>query len=184
MENIKNEILNLLRSESYIPLAPNEMLSLFNANGYSFDEGDFWRTIQEMEGEDFSIAFTKRNKIALSESLGQYKGVYSASARGSFGFVTTEKEEFFVPPSLSFCALNGDTVICKRLDRGSRFYGKGNEAEVIAILDRGISEIIGTLTLYHNGRGQAGHITPDNERIKPSVLVSSKALNISFSSKG
>ena len=177
LNKIKDEILNLVREVDYIPLTPNEMLSLFNANGYDFDEGDFWRTVQEMEGEDFSIAFTKRNKIALAESLGQFKGIYSASSRGIFGFVTTEKEEFFVPPTLSFCALNGDTVICKRLDRGSRFYGKGNEAEVIAILDRGFDEIIGTLTIYNNGRGQAGHITPDNERIKPSVLVSSKSLN-------
>ena len=175
--NIKDTILELVGSDSYTPLTPAEMLSLFNENGYNFDEGDFWRTVHEMEGEDFSIAFTRKNKIASAQSVGIFKGIYSASSKGSFGFVTTDSEEFFVPPSLSFCALNGDTVACKRLDRGSRFYGKGNEAEIIAILDRGIEEIIGTLYIYDNGKGQAGHVTPDNDRIKPSVLVSSKALN-------
>ncbi|MBQ7225470.1 MAG: ribonuclease R [Clostridia bacterium] len=177
MKSLKNEILDLVTAQTYLPLTPNEMISLFNNNGYDFDEGDFWRAIHEMEGEDFSIAFTKKNKIVSAESTGQYKGVYSASAKGSFGFVTTEKgEELFIPPSLTFCALNGDTVICKRLDRGSRFFGKGNEAEVIAILDRGFKEIIGTLTLYPSGKGMRGHITPDNERIKPSILVDTKSL--------
>ena len=174
MINIKEAILDLLSLDSYSPLSPSEMLEFLKGDFPTLDEGDFWRTVQEMESEDFSIAFTRKNKIMSAAALGQYKGVYSASSKGGFGFVTTEQGEFFVPPSLTFCALNGDTVVCKKLDRGSRFFGKGNEAEVIAILDRGITEIIGTLTLYSNGKGQAGHITPDNERIKPSVLVSSK----------
>ena len=177
MEKIKNAILDLIQGENYTPLNPNEMLSLFNGNGQNFDDGDFWRTVQEMEGEDFSVVFTRKNKIVSADSVGQYTGVFSASPRGGFGFVTTEKGEFFIPPSLTFCALNGDTVVCKRLDRGSRYFGKGNEAEIVAILKRDISEIIGTLTLYANGSAQAGHITPDNERIHASVLVSAKSLN-------
>ena len=173
--NIKEEILDLLGQGDYIPLTPNEIYALLSSNE-KIDEGEFWRTVQEMEGEDFSIAFTKRNKIVLAESVGQFKGVFSASSKGGFGFVTTDKEEFFIPPSLTFCALNSDTVICKRLDRGSKFYGKGNEAEIIAILDRGFSEIIGTLTVYPSGKGLAGHVSPDNERIKHSVLISPKNL--------
>ena len=177
MDKIKNAILDLIQDEGYIPLSPNEMLSFFSDGGNDFDDGDFWRTVQEMEGEDFSIAFTKKNKIVLAKTVGQYKGIYSSASKGGFGFVTTEDGEFFIPPALSFCALNGDTVVCKKIERGSRYYGKGNEAEIIAILDRGITEIIGTLSVYLSGKGQAGHISPDNERIKPSVLVSLKALN-------
>lgn len=175
---IKDAILELIGDSTYSPLTPAEMLTLFNASGYNFDEGEFWRTVQEMEGEDFSIVFTRKNKIVSAENHGVFKGIYSASSRGSFGFVTsTQGEEFFIPPALSFCALNGDTVVFKRLDRGSRYYGKGNEAEIIAILERGFAEIIGTLYIYDGGRGQAGHITPDNDRIKPSILVSSKGIN-------
>ena len=177
MKQIKNAILELVQDESYIPLSPNEMLAFFNDDGFNFDEGDFWRTVQEMEGEDFSIAFTKKNKLILAKSIGIYKGLYSSASKGGFGFVTTENGEFFIPPALSFCALHGDTVVCKKIDRGSRYFGKGNEAEIIAILDRGVKEIIGTLSIYLGGKGQAGHISPDNERIKPSVLVSSKAIN-------
>ena len=177
LDKIKNAILDLVQESNYIPLSPNEMLEFLNNSGNDFEDGSFWSTIQEMESEDFSIAFTRKNKIVLAESIGQYKGIYSAASTGGFGFVSTEKGEFFIPPSLSFCALNGDTVICKRLECGSRYFGKGNEAEIIAVLDRGFEEVIGTLTLYASGKGHAGHITPDNERIKPSVLVSSKALN-------
>ncbi len=177
MENIKNAILDLIHDDNYIPLSPNEMLSFLNEGGATFDDGDFWSTVQEMEGEDFSIAFTRKNKIVSAESVGQYVGHYSAAASGGFGFVETPEGDFFIPPALSFCALHGDTVVCKRIDRGSRYFGKGNEGEIIAILERNLTEIIGTLVLYQSGRGHAGHITPDNERVKPSVLVSSKGLN-------
>ena len=177
MEQIKQEILDILSQPDYIPLTPQEVFALLDRADCQIDEGDFWRAIHEMEGEDFSIAFTKRNKLCLSQVLGQYKGTFSSAAKGGFGFVTTEAGEFFIPPALSFCALHGDTVICKKIDRGSRYFGKGNEAEVIAVLERGVTEIIGTLTLFHSGKSQAGHISPDNERIKHSVLVSSKALN-------
>ena len=176
MQDIKNVILELINGENYIPLNPGEMLSLLNANGNELDEGDFWRALQEMEGEDFSIAFTRKNKIASAESVGLFKGHYSAAASGGFGFVSTPGGDFFIPPALSFCALHGDLVVCKRIDRGSRHFGKGNEAEIVAVLERDIEEIIGTLVLYQSGKGHAGHITPDNERIKPSVLISSKHL--------
>ncbi len=177
MEQIKKDILDILSQPDYIPLTPQEVFALLDRADTQIDEGGFWRTIHEMEGEDFSIAFTKKNKLALAKCLGQYKGTYSAASKGGFGFVTTEQGEFFIPPSLSFCAMHGDTVICKKIDRSSRYFGKGNEAEIIAILERGEKEIIGTLTLFHSGKNRAGHISPDNERIKYSVLVSSKALN-------
>ena len=57
LEKIKNAILDLIQDENYIPLSPNEMLAFFNDGGFDFGDGDFWRTVQEMEGEDFSIAF-------------------------------------------------------------------------------------------------------------------------------
>jgi len=177
MENIKNAILDLIHNDNYVPLSPNEMLSFLNDSGNAFEDGDFWSTVQEMEGKDFSIAFTRKNKIVSAQSVGQYIGHFSAAASGGFGFVETPVGDFFIPPALSFCALNGDLVVCKRVERGSRYYGKGNEGEIIAILEREVTEIVGTLVLYQSGRGHAGHITPDNERIKPSVLVSSKGLN-------
>ena len=117
---IKEEILSLVNNKDYSPLTTYEMLELFNNNGRSFEEKDFWRAVSIMEGEDFTVAFTKKGKLVSCEALGQYKGIYSASSKGGFGFVTTDKGEFFVPPSLSFCALTGDTVVCKKIDRGSR----------------------------------------------------------------
>ena len=175
MAELEKAIIELISRQDYIPLTPKELQVQLEADGININDEDFWRTIQKMWSEDFTVAFTKRNKIVAPESVGQYKGVYSASPRGSFGFVTTESgEELFIPPSLTFCALNGDTVICKRLDRGSRFYGKGNEAEVTAVLERGFDEIIGTLYLFNSGKGKKGHITPDNERIKHTVLVPSQ----------
>ena len=149
---IKDEILALVNEKDYSPLTTYEMLELFNNNGRNFDESDFWRAVSIMEGEDFTIAFSKKGRLVSCEALGQYKGIYSASSKGGFGFVTTDKGEFFIPPNLSFCALTGDTVVCKKIDRGSRYYGKGNEAEIIAVLERGFTEIIGSIAIYNNGK--------------------------------
>lgn len=174
--SIKEQVTDLLSQKDYIPLTPQEIYALLCVSDPSLDEGEFWRCVQEMASEDFSVAFTKRNKLVLAETVGQFKGVFSASSKGGFGFVTTDKEEFFIPPSLTFCALNSDTVVCKRLDRGSRFYGKGNEAEIIAILDRGFTEVIGTLVVYPGRNGLVGKVSPDNERIKHTVRVLQKHL--------
>ena len=165
---IKERILDTVTGYAYIPMTPGELYDYLNEDG-SLDEGEFWRAVQEMEGEDFSIVFTKKNKLVSAENVGQYKGLFSSSAKGGFGFVTTDKEEFFVPPALTFCAINGDTVICRRLDRSSRYFGKGNEAEVVAVIDRGVQEIIGTLTVYNSGKGKSGHLNPNLVRVEMSV---------------
>ena len=171
--NIEELILNTVSERGYVPLSPHEMFSQFDNLGFS--ESEFWRALSSLE-LDYKVAFTKKGKIARASDMGYLSGTFSASARGDFGFVTTEEGDFFVPPKFTSGAYHGDSVVIKKIDYLSKYYGKGNEAEIIAVTQKNIKEIVGTLTLYSNGRRPLAYVTPENERIRFKIKLSTKNL--------
>ena len=64
--------------------------------------------------DGYEVALTKKGKIIRPDETGIFKGTFSASPRGDFGFVVTEKGDFFIPPKFTKHALNGDTVVIKK----------------------------------------------------------------------
>lgn len=172
---IKEAILDIISYDDYIPLTPAQLFSQVCSMG--FDEFEFFDTLYKME-ESFEVGLTKKGKIISSESLGILKGEFSASARGDFGFVVTEKGDFFIPPRLTQGALNGDTVAIKKLEISSKYYGKGNEAEVVGIISRSLDKFIGTFKIIlHNGSRSIATVIPDNDKIKLNVSIPYKHFN-------
>ncbi len=170
---IKELILDKLSWDSYIPLSPGDMLYEISPKG-EINEEDFWRVLYKME-ESYDVGLTKKGKITRPSDVGIFKGIFSASPRGDFGFVVTDKGDFFIPPKLTQGALNGDEVAIKKIEMSSKFYGKGNEAEVIKVTKRSLESYIGTFkVLVHNGNRSIGTVIPDNDKIKLSVTVSFK----------
>lgn len=173
---IKELILDKLSWDSYIPLSPGDMLYEISPKG-EINEEDFWRVLYKME-ESYDVGLTKKGKITRPSDVGIFKGIFSASPRGDFGFVVTDKGDFFIPPKLTQGALNGDEVAIKKIEMSSKFYGKGNEAEVIKVTKRSLESYIGTFkVLVHNGNRSIGTVIPDNDKIKLSVTVSFKHFN-------
>ena len=171
--DIKKLILDTVDSAGYVPLLPYEMHEFLNE--YQIEESDFWRALSSLEA-DYDIQFTKKGKIASAKEMGYQKGEYSSSSKGAFGFVTTENGDFFIPPKFTNGAYHGDRVVIKRIDFSSKYFGKGNEAEIVHIIEYGIKAVVGTLTVYSNGRRPIAYVTPDNERIRFKVKVSTKEL--------
>ncbi len=171
--DIKKLILDTVESTSYTPLLPFEMLELFSE--YEINDSDFWRALSSLEME-YEIQFTKKGKIASAKEMGYLKGEFSASSKGAFGFVTTDNGDFFIPPKFTNGAYHGDKVVIKRIDYLSKYYGKGNEAEIIDIIEYGIKDVVGTITIYSNGRRPVAYVTPDNERIRFKVKIPYKTL--------
>lgn len=171
--DIEKLILDTVSQNSYVPLSPYDMFALFE--GYGFDESEFWRALSSLE-VNYEVQFTKKGKIALASEMGYLKGILSSSSRGDFGFVNVGEDEYFIPPKFMAGAYHGDTVVIKRIDHLSRYYGKGNEAEIVEILDRGIKTLVGTLEVYSNGRRPLAYVTPENERIHFKVKISTKNL--------
>lgn len=176
MKKIKDIILSLIYRDDYIPLLPTDMYYEVAPNR-ELTEEEFWRTLYDMES-NFEIALTKKGKIIKPDDVGIFTGVYSASPRGDFGFVVTEKGDFFIPPKFTKNALNGDTVAIKRIEMSSKFYGKGNEAEIIAITKRSLDTFIGTFKIVvKNGNRSIARVTPDNDKIKLDITVHAKHFN-------
>ena len=172
--DIKKLILDTVDSPGYVPLLPYEMLEFLSE--YQLEESDFWRALSTLENE-YEVQFTKKGKIASAKEMGYLKGEFSSSSKGAFGFVTTESGDYFIPPKFTSGAYHGDRVVIKRIDFSSKFYGKGNEAEVVDIIEYGIKAVVGTLTVYSNGRRPIAYVTPDNERIRFKVKISTKELD-------
>lgn len=171
--DVKKLILDTVESDGYVPLSPYDMHTMLAPLGV--DESEFWRALSTLE-LDYEIQFTKKGKIARSADMGFFKAKISASSRGDFGFAVTDDGEFFIPPRFMRGAYHGDTVIVKRIDYLSKYYGKGNEAEVVEILERGATETVGTLTVYSNGRRPVAYVIPENERLHLKIKVNPRSL--------
>ena len=93
-------------------------------------------------------------------------GRYMATQRG-FGFVRVENEEddIFIPGVHTKGALDGDTVQVQVKKEGEE--GKRREGQVLNILERGNSIIVGTYTRSRN----FGFVTPDNQKFTKDIYV-------------
>jgi len=165
----KEKIKEVISGEFYIPMTPPELYTL--CGEADFDAGDFFDTLCKME-ESIEICVTKNGKIASPEACGYIKGVFSASTRGRFGFVTTDSGDFFIPPKFTMTAMDRDEVLIKRISAGAGYKRNGNEAEVYAILKRNTEEFTGTFRGYSRAGRMLGEVIADDTRLDIRASVS------------
>lgn len=160
---LKEEILSILSSDMYTPLEPSELFEVVCGSRDAMVK-DFFKVLCEME-ECFEISVSKKGKISLPDKNEFVRGVFSASSHGKFGFVSTDEGEFFVPPQFVCGAMNRDTVVAKRIKRSSRYYGKGNEVEIVAISERAVTEFTGEFIGFTSKGKTYGEVRADDERL-------------------
>ena len=112
------------------------------------------------EGE---LLMDSRFRFGTAEQFGAMRGVLSCNERG-FGFFVPENgaPDLFIPHRSMKNALHGDTVLAFCV--GGR---NGDEGEVLAVLERGYGELVGT---YHHDR-RAGRLCPDDRRFDADVVI-------------
>ncbi len=95
------------------------------------------------------------------------QGTLSINKAGD-GFVTVEgyDEDFFVSSSRLRTALHGDTVIIVPVER-RRQSGKRVEAEVLSVVQRATTLIVGTFELHR----KTGMVVPDDKRFRRDIYV-------------
>lgn len=162
-KEFKEKILEIISSPLYTPLTPNELFDLA-CEGKETKIKEFFKTLCEME-ESFEIFVSKKGKISMPEKGLFVRGTYGASSHGRFGFVSSDEGEFFIPPALTCGVMNGDKVVAKRLTPKSKFYGRGNEAEIVGVTERGITEFTGEFEGFASKGKLFGIVRPDNERL-------------------
>ena len=167
---IKDTLLEFMREEAYRPMDIQELVSVFDINPDEYRA--FKKTLKTMEKEGL-IFRTKKDKFALPERLGLITGKLQAHAKG-FGFLIPEVEgekDVFIPSSFINGAMNGDRILVQitREDKN----GKKREGEVIQILERGNTKIIG---VYEDSKN-FGFVIAEDTRISQDIFRSKKDRN-------
>lgn len=118
--------------------------------------------------DDGEIFLLQSGQYGTAEQLGLVVGTLTGNERGFAFLVPDDKqtypEDFFIPRRGRRGAYHGDKVLA--LPVGGE---KGDEAEVVCILERGFKQIVGTFYKDRNG----GYLYPDEKRFDTHIFIHS-----------
>ena len=157
----KNKIGELVEADFYIPMKEKEMAAFLQVS--KEDREDFHELLDELLREG-KIDITERGKY-VKPGKNMLKGIFISNARG-FGFVEIEgmETDLFIPEEYVNGAFHNDTVQVRLLEEKS---GKRQEAEVIRILSRGTTQVVGT---FQKGKN-FGFVVPDNMKLATDIFI-------------
>ena len=160
------EILDLLGAESQ-PMHAREIASRLRVSEADYlglqrllDDLGFQGVLAARPGQRFKLS----GKTATSRGA-EREGLLTVHPRG-FGFVASldaAGDDVFIPPEALGGAMHGDRVKIRVRSRGAR----GAEGEVVAIVDRGIKRVAGTL----RRKGKSAWLEPDDTRVRGPIVL-------------
>ena len=165
--SIKESILQLMREEAYSPLSKTELCQIFCAS--KADKDILNSILYEMEEEGL-IYKTKKEKYGLPQKMNLFVGKLSVHPKG-FAFLDTGVEgerDIFIPASALNGAMHQDRVIARVVK--SETTQSRTEGEIIKIIERGYTEIVGKFEASKN----FGFVISDNKRLTADVFIAKK----------
>lgn len=171
----KYELLDCLTKLKETYLTESQVIKAVQFDPH-FDRGATKKMLMELV-ESGDVVITERHKFAVTSKSGVVRGVFCGNRNG-YGFVEYDpkQEDIFIPESCVNGAVHGDTVLAKikspAKGRGGRnsFGQRSKEGEIIRILKRKITTIVGTFSVSAGG----GVIVPDDTRFCDQVFVSTE----------
>lgn len=159
---MREQILDYLGSASYKAMTIEELVEYFQAEGADAFKS-FVKVMVALEDEGL-VTRSDNDRFSLASAAGLLKGIISIHPKG-FGFVEIAgMDDVYVKEVDLHGALQKDTVLIKT-HPGTR--GDSLEGEVVQILERGITELIGT---YYEVK-QVGYVRPDNNRYHATIAI-------------
>jgi ribonuclease R len=162
----KTEVLELLESESR-PLHAREIGARLKVS-----EADYLGLQRLLDDLSFEGVLATRpgRRFKLSSSTtgargAERQGLLTVHPRG-FGFVASldaEGDDAFIPPDAMGGAMHGDKVRVRVRARGAR----GTEGEVVAVLERGLKRVAGTL----RRKAKSAWLEPDDTRVRGPIVL-------------
>ncbi|MCH5269483.1 MAG: ribonuclease R [Lachnospiraceae bacterium] len=163
-ERRKKIICELMEDKLYVPMKEKELASFLQV--HPEERPELSRILEELVSEG-RLTRTARGKFVKGsgKAAAPTIGIFIANARG-FGFVEIEgmEEDLYIPPDMANGAFHKDKVEVSLLPANG---GKRQEAKVVRILERGLSQLVGT----YEKSGNFGFVRPDNTRIPRDVFV-------------
>lgn len=161
-EERKNRICELVESDFYTPMKEKELAMFMQVD--KSDREELSSILSELLAEGKLMLTQKGKYIKGDGSI--LRGTFISNSKG-FGFVEVEgrEEDLYIPEDKTGGAFHKDIVQVALLKSGS---GKRQEAQVLRVLERGITTLVGT---YERGREHYGFVIPDNTKIPCDIFV-------------
>ncbi len=158
----KKVIIDLVHDEMYVPMKEKELAMFLQVS--KEDREELHNLLQDLlaEGE---LMLTSKGKYMKSNGR-VLTGTFISNAKG-FGFVEIEgrEEDLFIPEDRVNGAFHKDVVQVALLSGKT---GKRQEAQVLRVLERGLTHVVGT---YEQSRNNFGFVIPDNVKLPQDVFV-------------
>ncbi len=160
-EKRKNLICELVQDERYVPMKEKELAVFMQVE--KEDRGELRKVLEELLKEG-KISRTANGKYRKPDA-DLLTGTFISNARG-FGFVEVQGQEkdLYIPETKVNGAFHNDTVQARLLQGQG---GRRQEAEIVRILQRGTTRIVGTFQKSKN----YGFVVPDNMKLSSDIFV-------------
>lgn len=164
--NFTQALLKRIKADNLKEFTEKQIYAMFNLRS-AFERKQIRKALEELESQGRIYFDGKKRKYVTTDSTSLIKGVVSGNKRG-FAFILCEDKnlpDLFVSHRNLRGAMHGDTVLCRLI--GGSGGESGDEAEVVSILERGITEVVGTYISSHG----YGFVEPDDTRYYADIYI-------------
>ncbi|MCR5031468.1 MAG: ribonuclease R [Lachnospiraceae bacterium] len=163
-ERRKEMLCKLVEDDIYVPMKEKELAAFLQVKK---EDRDALRLVLDELVLEGKLELTPKRKY-VKGSGAVMLGTFISNAKG-FGFVRVDgqEEDYFISPDHTGGAFDKDTVQIHVLVPNARA-GRRKEAEVVSIVSRGITQVVG---LFQKSRN-FGFVVPDNTKLDCDIFVS------------
>ena len=163
METFKEKLLQILKNINSEYFTVKQLYGILQTHSTA-ERKAICDALGELES-DCELLFDARNHRYRLVKEGDYgKAEFQGNARG-FGFLIREDgEDLFVSANKTNGAFHRDTVLYKRIK------GTSDEAEIVKIISRGMTHVVGTYDKSNNAR----FVLPDDQRFASDIYIQPK----------
>lgn len=159
--NVKKSLLELIKSGEFALLTDEQMAKKLRLGKR---EASGLRDVLHALCREGELLCDSRFRFGTAAQFGAKRGTLSGNERG-FGFFIPDDRalpDLFIPRRALCGALHGDTVLA--IPVGGR---QGDEGEILAVLERGKKELVGT---FHTDK-RGGYLVPDEKKFALDVTI-------------
>lgn len=161
MEEKKKLVFDFVTDKEYKPMSVKEMAMVLQVP--AAEKKDLRRVVEALVDEG-KLHINQKGKVTpLADNL--LTGKFMATQKG-FGFVRVdgEEEDYFIPAHQVLNAMDGDIV---RINVNDKQTGKRKEAQVVSILERGSTIVVG---IYSKSKS-FGFVVADNHKFTKDIYI-------------
>lgn len=158
----EQQVLEFLRHKAYKPMTAVELAGAFGLQDGGREEFNTMLSAMEARGQ---VIKTRTKRYGAPERLNLVVGRLQGHPRG-FGFIIPdlpEQSDLYVGRENTAGAWNGDRVIARPMEQK----GGRREGEIIRILERANSRVVGTFQAANFG----GFVSPDDPHLPEDIVI-------------